>query len=170
MEQLRNPARPIVYISWFEAEAFCVWAGCRLATEAEWEGAARGPGQDYRKYPWGNAVPTPDLCNYDATKIGHPTPPGIFPAGNSAEEISDLAGNVWEWCMDWHSAAYYKECFKNGACKDPVGHLKGDDRVVRGGSFLDDANRLRCSDRSYWVPGHRSRWLGFRVVRVGRSK
>ncbi|RQW04630.1 NACHT domain-containing protein [candidate division KSB1 bacterium] len=164
-EQLQYPSRPVVYVSWYEAAAYCCWAKGRLPTEAEWERAARGPGQDYHKYPWGNKEPDPETANFDDSKINHVTPVGIFPGSCSPEGVIDLAGNVWEWCWDWYDKQYYDRCFRQGIINNPRGPEKGDSRVVRGGSFLSDYGyRLRCAVRDVWYPRYRGLYVGFRVV------
>jgi hypothetical protein len=97
-EQLQYPARPVVGVSWYEASAYCAWAGCRLPTSAEWQRAAAGT--EEREYPWGNEPADPSRLNYDESRIGHPTPVGIYPLGATPDGIYDMAGNVWEWCAD----------------------------------------------------------------------
>jgi formylglycine-generating enzyme required for sulfatase activity len=99
-EQVLHPNRPVVNVTWYEAAAYCAWAGGRLPTEAEWERAARGV--EGRRYPWGKTEPTPEHANYEETKVGRPTPVGLFPRGATPEGIHDLAGNVWEWVGDWY--------------------------------------------------------------------
>jgi formylglycine-generating enzyme required for sulfatase activity len=94
-QQLSHPNRPVVNVSWQDAVAYCRWAGVRLPTETEWDLAARGSGQ--RPYPWGAARPSPRLANYDETKLGSPSPVGLFPQGATLEGLLDMAGNVWEW-------------------------------------------------------------------------
>ena len=157
-EQLQYPSRPVVYVSWFEAAAYCRWAGCRLPAEAEWERAARGT--DGRRFPWGNADADPSRLNYDGSNIGHVTPVGIYPLGATPEGICDLAGNVWEWCADWYGP-YTAEALVN-----PLGPKEASVRVIRGGSWDYDAGFCRAANRIRREPRDRSGDLGFRVALV----
>jgi formylglycine-generating enzyme required for sulfatase activity len=77
----------------------------RLPTEAEWGKAARGT--DGRKYPWGNQW-SKEYCNSNELKFNRTKPVGIFPKGASPYGCLDIAGNVWEWCLDWYDNGYYK--------------------------------------------------------------
>jgi formylglycine-generating enzyme required for sulfatase activity len=166
-EQQLHLNRPVVGVSWFEANAYCKWwssiTGDRVAlpTEAEWERAARGI--NARKYPWGTAPPSPPLLNYVESKIGRPTPVGIYPLGATPDGICDLAGNVWEWCHDWYNESYYGQCSK----QNPQGPANGNARVVRGGSWNYFAKYCRASLRFSYIPKNRLNHLGFRMVRVG---
>ena len=144
--QIQFPTRPVVGVSWFEARAYAHWAGDRLPTEAEWERAARG-GRAYRKYPWGDKTPSGKMANYYKSKINHPSPVGIFPEDVTNEGVTDMAGNVLEWCEDW----YDRE--------------KGN-RVLRGGSFGGGGSLLRCTYRLWNDPRDRLDFIGFRIART----
>lgn len=137
-----HPNRPVVNVTWYEAAAYCAWAGGRLPSEAEWERAARGT--EARKYPWGNEPPEASRANYDETKAGAATPVGLLPRGATPEGIQDLAGNVWEWTADWYET--------------------GKSRVIRGASF-SGARLRRAAVRDWYDPGSRVGLVGFRCVR-----
>ncbi len=143
-EQSLHPNRPVVWVSWDDAHAYCDWAGVRLPTDAEWERAARGT--EGRMYAWGDAPPSPELANYDDTKIGEASPVGLFPRGSTPDDIADLAGNVWEWVSDWYDETEV-------------------DRVLRGGSWYSYATFLRAADRGRSLPGGGNGSIGFRCAR-----
>jgi formylglycine-generating enzyme required for sulfatase activity len=154
--QKQFPNRPVVGVSWFEAAAYCAWAGSRLPTEAEWERVARGPKGS--KYPWGDEPPLDhSRANY-ASAIGHPTPVGLFPEGNSPETICDLLGNVWEWCSD--SCSAYQESPQS----NPVGPKKGEVKIVRGGSWSSNRRDVWASVLSGYERTNRGSNMGFRCV------
>jgi formylglycine-generating enzyme required for sulfatase activity len=163
-EQLQHPTRPVVYISWYEAMAYAEWNGCRLPTEAQWERASRGSGDQYRKYPWGNIVPDKEMANFNKSNIHYVTPVGIFPESCSPEGIIDMGGNVWEWCFDLYSGDY-QFCLRQGVVRDPMGPDMGYFRVVRGGAFVSDSVNLRCTAREWSSPSNQVLSTGFRVVR-----
>jgi len=131
-EQLSSPTRPVVGVNWYEAAAYASWSNARLPSEAEWERAARGEGENGRRYPWSDKPdPSPRLLNYSDSRVGHPTPVGVYPLGATPEGVCDLAGNMWEWCQDvWH------ETYK-GAPSEGSAWTGGDEksRVLRGGSW-----------------------------------
>jgi formylglycine-generating enzyme required for sulfatase activity len=132
-----------VNVTWHQAAAWCKWAGARLPTEGEWERAARGP--HGTKYPWGNHDIDPSRANYEESKIGHPTPVGLYPAGASPEGVTDLIGNVFEWASsEWR--------------------MGGGTYVWRGGCFVFDRRFARSAFRYYYPPASRDGILGFRLA------
>lgn len=159
------PGHPVVAVSWSEAAAFCAWSGGRLATEAEWEYAARG-GRADQVYPWPGA-PTHDLANYGKDKGGPlslgrdqwdaTAPSASFPPNGFG--LYDLAGNVWEWTADWFGP------YSDESATAPTGASSGEYRVLRGGSWNFGPWVLRASSRYGLDPTVRSVNLGVRCVR-----
>ena len=135
-EQRTSNNLPAVGISWYEASAFCVWAGGNLPTEQQWERTAAG--LQGRIYPWGDSRPDPQRATFGSDRP-EVAPVGLFPEGSSPDCVFDLAGNAWEWTRDAYA--------RYGASQAVATDATGEEKVLRGGSVLTDARFLRCSTR-----------------------
>lgn len=137
---LGRPDHPVVGVSWDDADAFCRFHGLKLPSERQWERAARS--LTGRRFAWGDAAPTPDRVNRGAAvccgpddRDGFPAtaPVGSLPAGNTAEGLADMTGNVWEWVDGWYGATD----------AGPATAF----RVLRGGAWNSDDWKLRATYR-----------------------
>jgi formylglycine-generating enzyme required for sulfatase activity len=172
-----NERRPINCVTWYEAMAFCAWDGGYLPTEAEWNYAATG-GNAQRAYPWSN--PPGALTPINGAYVSYSdvagscagdgmmgcavtdlVPVGSKPAGDGLWGQSDLAGNVWEWNLDWYAPAYATPCTD---CADLTAATN---RIIHGGSYQDNLNAIRASYRyPGYVPTGRVPNVGFRCARA----
>ncbi|MBJ6609188.1 MAG: SUMF1/EgtB/PvdO family nonheme iron enzyme [Candidatus Thiothrix moscowensis] len=172
---------PVVGVSWFEALAYAEWLNrnqalvlpdtllgqgfkIRLPSEDEWEYAARG--KDSQRYTCGDRV-TPEQANYADTKLERTSCAGVFKAGESG--LYDMTGNVWDWTSSRWGAdfgkcdfAYGDEYWANKSEQNRLDNMEY--RIVRGGSWYDSTDDVRCAIRSRYLPDDRYLNLGFRVV------
>jgi len=156
-ERFNGPQQPVVGTTWKDAKKYCEWRGKRLPTEAEWEKAARG--KRPVKFPWGNDIPDDTKANFD-NHLGKTAPVGSYPAGKSDYGVFDLSGNVSEWVNDWHYPEYYIFSPK----KNPQGLDKGQYKVLRGGSWRNNAEDIRLTYRNATIPKLQNNSVGFRCA------
>ena len=157
---------PQVNLSWDDAAAFCKWVGGRLPTEAEWEKAAKGT--DGRLYPWGNDSPmSGNRANFSFEPVSVWEGPASlakkdqYEFGKSPYGAYEMAGNVWEWVSDWYDENYYK----TSPAKNPQGPAEGKFKVIRGGSWRNNADTIRTTNRNgKHAPSDRRVYLGGRCA------
>ena len=160
---------PVVEVSWYGAMAYAAWKGKRLPTEAEWEKAARG-GLAGLKYPWGNTIDS-TKANYsnhikDTTAVGKYTANGYG--------LFDMAGNVWEWCLDEYNANFYSVSPARNPLSGAnsvewlINNYKGvkSSRILRGGSWYNAVQYVRVAYRNSNAPATTGTGSGFRCARA----
>jgi gamma-glutamyl hercynylcysteine S-oxide synthase len=161
-----NPAfnnHPVCGVSWYEAEAYCNFAGKRLPSEAEWEKAASWDPTTQTKhtYPWGEARPNASLCNH-GNHLANTSPVNAFPKGASPAGCCDMLGNVWEWTASTFDAYPGFESYPYRGYSEV--YFDGEHRVLKGGSWATFPQALRSTFRNWYYPGVRQIIAGFRCA------
>ncbi|MDA2926469.1 SUMF1/EgtB/PvdO family nonheme iron enzyme [Acidobacteria bacterium AH-259-G07] len=162
---------PVIHVNWYEAEAYCNWAGRRLPTEAEWEMVAsaepapdgNGISEHKRRYPWGDEPPSPDRANFDSRFLGC-VDVGAFPSGDSAFGCRQMIGNVWEWTA---SAFYpFPGFIVDFPYKEYSAPWFGYRKVLKGGAWATRSRLARNTYRNFSQPYRRDIFAGFRTCAI----
>ncbi len=160
------PNSAVIHVNWYEADAWCRWAGRRLPTEAEWEQAAATtpaePVGNKRTYPWGEDAPNAlraNLLQWSAAVADV----AACPDGDSGWGCRQMTGNVWEWTADWFNPY-------PGFVRDPYEEYSepwfGNHKVLRGGCYATSASLLRNTWRNFYTPDRRDVFAGFRTCKA----
>jgi formylglycine-generating enzyme required for sulfatase activity len=168
----QTETHPVVCVSWDDAVTFCEWLSrkegrtYRLPTEAEWEYTCRAGATT--PYCWGTAL-SPRQANFDGGDTSADPAKKSGPGGTTAVDsyqpnawgLSDMHGNVWEWCQDLYGEDYYRDSPR----ADPQGPEGGEMRVLRGGGWLSHGHVCRAASRFWnWPDNCIYTYFGFRVA------
>ena len=168
-----EPNQPVVHVNWYEADAYCRWAGRRLPSELEWEMAAAAEpyhgavelSSGKRQFPWGDQPPDSRRAHLDwgwGQKGARCSPIAVnsLPEGDSAFGCRQMIGNVWEWTS---SAFQPYPGFVPDRYKEYSQPWFGTHKVLRGGCWATRARLLRNTWRNFYQPDRRDVWAGFRT-------
>ena len=146
---------PVINVSWYDALAYCRWLGAKLGLDirlpAEWEWQWAAAGNTQQDYPWAGAW-NPARANSVEAGIGRTVAVGCYPLGRSPFGVDDMAGNVWEWCLNLYGQPSDTSLSTSEA------------RVLRGGSWNFDGGGARASARFHSHPAFGYNFIGFRVL------
>ena len=162
-----EPYHPIIHVNWYEAQAYCLWAGRRLPTEAEWEATAslesaftsQGIAARKRIFPWGDEPPSSDRANLDSVAMGCIDVRALA-GGDSPSGCRQMIGNVWEWTGSTFGPY-------PGFARDPYEEYSepwfGNYMVLRGGCWATRPRLIRNTWRNFYMPDRRDVLAGFRT-------
>jgi iron(II)-dependent oxidoreductase len=161
-DEALDPWAPVVGVCWHEADAFARWARRRLPTEAEWEMAATfDPATGAkRRFPWGDAAPSPELASLDF-RAGWPVDVRAHAAGDSPAGCRQMIGNVWEWVADTFRPY---PGFVAGPYREYSEPYFGSKKVLRGGCWTTRSALIRPAYRNFFLPHRRNLFAGFRTA------
>ena len=157
-----NPNEPVSHVSYYEADAYCKWAGKRLPTEAEWEKAScwNEEKQEKTVFPWGNESPSEEKCNLLESHHWGCAEVGTYPNGTSPSGCQQMIGDVWEWTSsEFMGYPGFKSGFDEYNDK-----WFTNQKVLRGGSFGTPKMSIRGSYRNFFRLDERWLFSGFRCV------